>query len=191
MGSSGAGVHTCAGRPRPVCGGSGDPPQDWSPAPPDLELSLLFARLNSPLRELQAAKAPAMVRGFALRLPEWIEVHEVAPPDDHGLARLDPGEAAVIALAKKRAADLVNIDEAQGRRQAASRNLVATGTLTVLLIAAERDLIEFPPTVARLRKSGFRPSAKLIEPFLDRDRARRETGGSVRFSKRPGCFGHE
>lgn len=91
-------------------------------------------------------------------------------PDDYALARLDAGEAGVIALAQILAADLVIIDETQGRREAAGGNLVVTGTLTVLLMAAERGLIDFPPTVARLRQSGFRASAKLIERFLDRDR---------------------
>jgi predicted nucleic acid-binding protein len=144
-------------------------------------LHQLYARVLIPaqvLGELRAAKAPPMVRGFARRLPEWIEVHEVALPDDRALARLDAGEAAVIVLAQRLAADLAIIDETQGRREAASRNLVVTGTLTVLLIAAERDLIDFPPTVARLRQSGFRASTKLIERFLDRDRARRESRGA-------------
>ena len=143
-------------------------------------LHQLYAQVLIPaqvLGELRAAKAPPMVRGFAQRLPEWIEVHEVALPDDRALARLDAGEAAVIVLAQKLAADLAIIDETQGRREAASRNLAVTGTLTVPLIAAERDLIDFPPTVARLRQSGFRASTKLIERFLDRDRARRESGG--------------
>ena len=100
------------------------------------------------LGEPQAAKAPPMVRGFAQGLPEWMEVHEVVLPADRALARLDAGEAAAIVLAQRLAADLAIVDETQGRREAASRNLVVTGTLTVLLIAAERALIDFPPTVA-------------------------------------------
>jgi predicted nucleic acid-binding protein len=143
----------------------------------------LYLRVLIPaqvLGELRAAKAPPMVRGFAQRLPEpeWIEVHEVRLPADRALARLDAGEAAVIVLAQRLAADLAIIDETQGRREAASRNLAVTGTLTVLLIAAERGLIDFPPTVARLRQSGFRASTKLIERFLVRDRTRRESRGS-------------
>src|SRR5580700_2623567 len=41
--SRGAGVHACAGRPRSANSGSGDPLQDWSPAPLIILVSLMVS----------------------------------------------------------------------------------------------------------------------------------------------------
>jgi predicted nucleic acid-binding protein len=71
------------------------------------------------------------------------------------LARLDPGERQAIQLAKQEHADLLLIDEKLGPRIARERGLAVTGTLGVLLQAAERGLIDIEQALTDLRATDF------------------------------------
>jgi hypothetical protein len=54
---------------------------------------------------------------------------------------LDPGERDAILLAEEVRADLLLIDERQGRLEARRRGITTTGTLGVLLAAGARGLV--------------------------------------------------
>ncbi len=69
------------------------------------------------ISELRDPAAPREVRGWALNVPDWIEVR-VAVVNDTGLLHLDPGERAAITLAQSEPGALLVIDDAAGRIEA-------------------------------------------------------------------------
>lgn len=75
-------------------------------------------------------------------LPRWIEVRRTTSLPDATLADLDPGEREAIQLAQEHRADLLLIDERRGRLEAKRRGMATTGTLGVLLVAAQKGLID-------------------------------------------------
>jgi predicted nucleic acid-binding protein len=80
-------------------------------------------------------------------------------------AELDPGEAAAIALARRLNSDLLIVDDMAGRRLARRLGLSITGTVGVVLAAAERRHVDDPFAVLReLRTSG---GLWLSDSFLD------------------------
>lgn len=98
--------------------------------------------------------------------PAWLEIHET--PDILPVAGLDEGEAAAISLALSRHADMLLIDERTGSRVAQTRDLLVTGTLGVLDLAAERGLIDFADAIRALELTSFRRPAALLELLLEK-----------------------
>jgi predicted nucleic acid-binding protein len=138
-------------------------------------LSSLYQRVLIPpsvLDELGHAGAPKIVGEWLLDLPRWIEVRRTAAPPDAALADLDPGERDAIQLAQEQRADLLLIDERLGRLVAKRRGLATTGTLGVLLAAAQKGLLDAAATYQQLAaKTNFRCSPELQNTFLQRVRA--------------------
>lgn len=101
---------------------------------------------------------------YGLDLPEFVSVQD---PQSAGQIRtlslmLDPGEASSIALALETRDSLILIDEKKGRRIAISLGLNVSGTLGVLLKAADKGLIT--PDIQLLNsldECGFRLSNRL------------------------------
>lgn len=62
-----------------------------------------------------------------------------------------------------RRAHMVLLDEAKGRKAAAERGLIVTGTIGILNRAAKRGLIDRADAVERLSKTSFRASPKLFD----------------------------
>jgi predicted nucleic acid-binding protein len=81
--------------------------------------------------------------GAGVRQFAWLRVGE--PRDETAVAALlqvlDRGEAEAIVLAEERRADLLLIDEKDGRAVAAGRGLTITGVLGVLLRSKQEGLI--------------------------------------------------
>ncbi len=85
------------------------------------------------------------------------------------------GERQAICLAQELGAAAIIIDEERGRKEARRRGLSVIGLLGVLRDAAERDLVRLEPALARLQKTNFRVSDKLIESLLLREAERRSS----------------
>jgi len=121
------------------------------------------------LKELTAGRTPPRVREWLSDPPSWLRVQAV-PLKDLELVTddLDLGEREAIALAHLLRADLLLIDEISGRAEARRRNLRVTGTLGILRIAAENELLDIPEVLARLADTSFYVSEDLIRSIFGR-----------------------
>ena len=136
-------------------------------------LPALFATVIIPpevMTELQSKKRISAVRNFAIAPPAWLQI--CSPSKVEIIPTLDSGETAAICLALELNASLLLIDEAKGRRAASKRHIPITGTIGVLELAADNNLLELEATFAQLKNSSFWVSEELIEKRL---RIRRET----------------
>jgi predicted nucleic acid-binding protein len=109
----------------------------------------LFGRILVPpavAAELQHPRAPVEIRTWLASSPPWA------------------GELR---------ADLLLMDDWEGRREAERRALRVTGTLGVLERAAERGLLDLPAVLARLQATNFYLPATLIRDLLARDAGRK------------------
>jgi predicted nucleic acid-binding protein len=140
-------------------------------------LPALYTRVLLPpavVTELQDAEAPVEVRTWVGALPAWCAMRRPASlADPETLAHLGAGEREAILLAQEVRAEVLLMDEQDGRQAARSRGLTVTGTLGVLERAAERGLLDLPSTLARLLTTSFRVRDELIQGMLARDAARR------------------
>ena len=96
-------------------------------------LAALFQRIivpNEVAAELGSPKRPEAVLAFIAAPPAWFEVR--TPVSPVAIPGLHPGEASAIALACECRADLLLIDERQGRKEAQARGLTVMGTIGVL-----------------------------------------------------------
>jgi predicted nucleic acid-binding protein len=121
------------------------------------------------LRELTSGRTPQPVREWLSKPPSWLRVQAV-PSSQLELVTddLDLGEREAIVLAHLLRADLLLIDEISGRAEARRRNLRVTGTLGILRIAAENELIDVPQVLARLRDTSFYVNEDLIRSIFGR-----------------------
>jgi len=104
------------------------------------------------------------VRDWLSRAPAWIRIAAVAPEEIRSIPDvLDAGEREAIALAESIGADLLLIDETAGRAEARRRNLRVTGTLGVLRTAAEKELVDVPDVLRRLRATNFYIDEALLQ----------------------------
>jgi predicted nucleic acid-binding protein len=127
--------------------------------------------------ELQAESTPSAIKAWMLRAPEWLEVRSsnYPLPSGHALDILDAGEREAIQLALELKADLLLMDDRDGRSLALSLQLPVTGTLGLPERADVLGLLSnLPATLARLEASGFYMSSRLRESVLDRYRVRRQ-----------------
>jgi predicted nucleic acid-binding protein len=145
----------------------------------DVLLSRLFGQIIVPagvMRELRHPAAPESVRRWLARVPDWVKVVETSAPPDSQLEYLGRGEREAIQLCGELKADLLLIDERKGRQEARRRGFRTTGTLGVLLSAAELGIIDAEPKYRRLlTETSFRASPELEARFLDGIRSFRET----------------
>ena len=115
-------------------------------------LPALFGRLVIPravAQELQHPQTPAVVRAWMASPPAWLDIQDVRAAPDASLAHLDPGEREAIMLAQTLRADLLLMDEWEGRREAMRRALTVSGVLGVLERAAQRELIDLSSEIGR------------------------------------------
>lgn len=83
------------------------------------------------------------------------------------LNELDKGEAEAIFLAKELKANILIIDERMGYKIAQSQNLYSIGTLTVLHVAKEKQLIKsVKPLLDEMIKKGRWYSEAVYRQFL-------------------------
>ncbi len=103
-----------------------------------------------------------IVRKWASALPSWISVQTPAasPPLPSGLHR---GEMDAIALAEELHAGLILMDDAAGTRYALERGLTITGTLGVLVEAAQNEWLKIDAALSKLKHTDFRATPGLYE----------------------------
>ncbi|MEX0711810.1 MAG: DUF3368 domain-containing protein [Pirellulales bacterium] len=139
----------------------------------DRILPTLFGRVIAPpavIGELLHPGAPALIRSWAASPPEWLEV--LAPSVVDQSLPLGLGETEAISLAREIHADTLLLDERRAVLVARGLGLAVTGTLGVLELAAERQLIDLADVVVALRKTTFRCSDNVFEELLRRDKQR-------------------
>jgi predicted nucleic acid-binding protein len=133
-------------------------------------LQQLYGQILIPagvLEELKHPSAPAAVRAWLHRLPDWIQIRPAPAKPDLELADLGIGEQQAIQISSELGADLLLIDERKGRAAAIRRGLRTTGTLGVLLSAAQLHWIDAEQAYRRLlAETTFRTSENLEERFL-------------------------
>jgi len=119
--------------------------------------------------ELRAAGSPTFVRNWVARPPDWLVITSVPQKQIESITDdLDWGERAAIALAGTIRADLLLIDDAAGRMEAAKRNLPVTGTLGVLRAAAEQGIVDVPDTLSKLKATNFYVDDHLFSAIFGR-----------------------
>ena len=107
----------------------------------------------------------------AVREAAWLEIVDVSHEDSLWTslqAEVDMGEAAAVALAKQLEADLLLIDERQGRRLAQQLGLKVRGTLGILVSARREGLLEkLRPILNRLVEEGAWLKPTLVRSVLE------------------------
>ena len=132
-------------------------------------LPALYGRVVVPpavVSELSQERTPEPVRHWLSNRPEW--VHVQAPRQALTVLRgvLGPGEREAIALAAELSADVLLMDDRDGRREAEKRNCAVVGTLRVLADAAEHGFADLRVALDRLRLTNFRADEQLIQRDL-------------------------
>jgi predicted nucleic acid-binding protein len=140
-------------------------------------LPALFSRVVAPpavVAEMLQLGAPVVVATWAASPPKWLEV--IAPATFDASLPLGTGEAEAIALAQELEADRLLLDERKAALVARRLGLAVSGTLSVLSLAAEKDLLALPAAIAALRQTNFRGPADIIEELLKQDEKRHTKG---------------
>ncbi|HSH02067.1 MAG TPA: DUF3368 domain-containing protein [Anaerolineae bacterium] len=135
----------------------------------DLLAKLFGTILIPPAVYEEFTATESIARQIAFENAPWLQITQLDSPQ-HALAfaGLDKGEAEVLALAQEKQARLVIIDERRGRRYAQRLRLSLTGTLGVLLLAKERNLLPFiEPSIAKLQQEGLYLSPALVAQVLN------------------------
>lgn len=114
--------------------------------------------------ELADVRRSQAVRDFINGQPIWLRVQ--APIRVEPIPDLHEGERAAISLASELKADLLLIDESDGRSAALARRLQITGTIGILQRAAEQTLLDLADAFERIKQTDFWISPKLLDAEL-------------------------
>jgi predicted nucleic acid-binding protein len=130
-------------------------------------LPRLFVNVHCPavvVQECCHPRAPAALRDWAEQPPPWLVVAGDIEVEQDLLGALDAGEAAAITLAQRLKAEVILIDEQEGRRCALARGFITAGTLNILAQAGIRGWLDFQATVGRLKtETNFRTTQSVID----------------------------
>lgn len=117
--------------------------------------------------ELSHDHAPQVVREFISSPPHWLLTQ--SPQALLDIDEIDDGEKAAISLALELHADLLLIDDLDGRRAAIQHGLKITGVIGVLLEASQKNLMNLSSTVELLQAAGLYLSKDLVSRLLERE----------------------
>jgi predicted nucleic acid-binding protein len=137
-------------------------------------LGTLFDRVLVPIAvrdELLHPRAPQKVKDWIVSVHPWLEIRPVAHPRPvHGLHK---GETEAIQLALERRADAVLMDDRDGRDAARRLGIPTIFTIAILEIAAEKELIDLPVAISKIKQTSFFVSPEILDAALERDKERR------------------
>lgn len=102
---------------------------------------------------------PILRHGWTFARPPGARLAGLAPD-------LDPGEIAAIGLAIELRADLLLMDDREAVLAARREGFAVTGTLGVLSLAAEKNLINLADAFERLKRTNFRYRQEILEGLL-------------------------
>lgn len=130
--------------------------------------SLQLTTQDENLRVGSSHKAPTLVRQWLASNPLWLELCNETPDDpaQEPIKGLDPGETQAIQLAISLQADLLVMDDRRAVKVAKQKGLLATGTLGLLDLAAERKLINFEQALCLLEETNFRRPHDIVDVLL-------------------------
>lgn len=117
----------------------------------------------------QVITTPEVAAEYRKRLPDFVEVKAVKNRDllYQYTESVDMGEASAMALASEIHADLLIIDDAEGRKFAKKLELKVTGTIGVILSAKLNGIIPaVKPYLTKVQQTNFRISESLITQIL-------------------------
>jgi predicted nucleic acid-binding protein len=137
----------------------------------------LFGQIMAPpavIHDLQHRNTPVPVRTWIASPPSWLVIQAPRSTIDPDLGRFGAGEREAIWLVHEHQPALLVTDDRRARRIAEARGLRVVGTVWVLERAAERGLVDLPPTLARLLTTNIRLHPDVIQNALARDAARKE-----------------
>jgi predicted nucleic acid-binding protein len=117
--------------------------------------------------ELLAPAASDPVRQFASSLPAWVKLYSISG-ELNAAPTLHLGEQKTILLATQIQAELLLMDELDGRAAARNLGITVLGTLGILDLAPTANLLDFTDAWQRLRKTSFHASSQLVEQLLVR-----------------------
>ncbi|MGD0767390.1 MAG: DUF3368 domain-containing protein [Tepidisphaeraceae bacterium] len=140
-------------------------------------LPSLFGQVTIPPQvaaELAQSNRPKIIRDFIANRPSWLNVQ--SPSLNEQIPLLQAGEIAAINLARELKADLLLIDEVQGRRAAAVRKIPLTGTIGVLEMAAKTNLLDLKEAFDQVKQTDFWISPKLLDERLKMHKRQAEEG---------------
>ncbi len=116
--------------------------------------------------ELTHDSAPPLVRAWIENRPDWLDVE--SPTTIQSLPTIDAGEREAISLALELPSVVLLIDDRRGRLGAEALGIECAGTLSVLVGAAKRNLVDLPAMIEQLDKStNFRLSKQLRNYILN------------------------
>jgi predicted nucleic acid-binding protein len=124
------------------------------------------------LAEMLHPRRPQSVRDFFTVRHAWLI--ERTPTKLEITPALHAGELAAISLAQELKAELLLIDEIDGRKAAASRHIPVTGTIGVLELAADRGLLDLREAFEKIKQTGFWISHRLLDERLELYAGRRK-----------------
>lgn len=100
------------------------------------------------------------------RPPGWLEIWPAPDTDDPALRALDRGETSAIALGLSVKAGLILIDGRKGAAVARNKGFEVAGTLGILDLAAERNLIDLADSLDHLKRTNFRYRQEMLDVLL-------------------------
>jgi predicted nucleic acid-binding protein len=137
-------------------------------------LPRMFGKVTIPSKvadELASPTRPDAVREFIANPPAWLSIRAAAVREL--IPKIHAGESEAICLALELRADLLLIDDADGRAAAIKRGLTTVRTPRLLSDAADRGLIDLKSAYEKLAQTDFRVTAATLESLLRQHLARR------------------